>query len=43
LYDWLLARVKAGGYIGEDDLDFVQIVDDADQAAGILLRHYRDS
>ena len=42
LYDWLLARVKAGGFIGEEDLDFVQIVDDADQAAEILLRQYRD-
>lgn len=42
LYDWLLARVKAGGFIGEEDLDFVQIVDDAEQAAEILLRQYRD-
>ena len=41
LYDWLLARVKAGGFIGEDDLDFVQIVDDADQAAEILLSQHQ--
>ena len=36
------ARVKAGGFIGPDDLDYLQIVEDADQAAEILLRQYRD-
>ena len=41
LYDWLLARVKAGGFIGEDDLDFVQIVDNAEQAAEILLSQHQ--
>ena len=27
--------------IGEDDLDYIQIVDDADAAAAILLDYYR--
>ncbi len=40
LYDWLIARVKAGGFIGPDDLDYLQIVEDADEAAEILLRQY---
>lgn len=38
LYDWLLAQVKARGYIGPDDLEYLQIVADADEAAEILLR-----
>ena len=38
LYDWLVARVKSGGFIGPEDLDFLQIVEDADGAAEILLR-----
>jgi hypothetical protein len=42
LYDWLVERVKVGGFIGPDDLDYLQIVEDADQAAEILLRQYRD-
>ena len=41
LYDWLVARVEAGGFIGPDDLDYLQIVEDADEAAEILLRQYR--
>ncbi len=43
LYDWLVARVKSGGYISPDDLDYLQIVDDADAAAEILLRQYRET
>ncbi|MBE9540223.1 MAG: TIGR00730 family Rossman fold protein [Proteobacteria bacterium] len=37
LYDWLVAQVKANGFISPDDLDFLQIVEDADGAAEILL------
>jgi uncharacterized protein (TIGR00730 family) len=40
LYDWLIARVKAGEFIDPDDLDILQIVPDADAAAKILLTHY---
>lgn len=38
LHDWLVAQVKAGGYIGSDDLEFLKIVAGADEAAEILLR-----
>ena len=41
LYTWLLEQVKAKGFIGENDLDYIQIVDDADAAAAILLDYYR--
>jgi uncharacterized protein (TIGR00730 family) len=41
LHRWLLDRVKAEAFIGEDDLDFLEIVDDADAAAAILLDYYR--
>ena len=41
LYQWLLDRVRAGGFIGEEDLDYLEIVDDADAAAEILLNHHR--
>ncbi len=40
LHEWLLERVLAGGYISAGDLDYLQIVDDADQAATILLGYY---
>jgi len=40
LYDWLIERVKAGGFIAPDDLDYLQIVEDADEAAEILLQQY---
>ena len=43
LYDWLVARVKSGAYIGPDDLDYLQIVDSADEAAEILLHQYREA
>ena len=43
LYDWLVARVKSGGYISPDDLDYLQIVEDADAAADILLRQYQET
>ena len=41
LYQWLLEQLKAGAFIGEDDLDYLVIVDDADAAAAILLDYYR--
>ncbi|RLQ22344.1 TIGR00730 family Rossman fold protein [Seongchinamella sediminis] len=41
LYQWLEERVLAGSFISAEDLEFLQIVDDADHAATILLDHYR--
>ena len=41
LYDWLIVRVKAGGFISPEDLDYLQIVPDAEAAAEILLEHHR--
>jgi len=43
LYDWLVAKVKSGAYIGPDDLDYLQIVENASEAAEILLRQYRET
>jgi len=40
LFDWLVAQVKLGAYVGPDDLDFLQIVAGADEAAEILLRQH---
>jgi predicted Rossmann-fold nucleotide-binding protein len=41
LYDWLVSRVRAEGFVGEDDLEYLQLVKDADAAEEILLNHYR--
>lgn len=41
LYRWLLEQVQSQGFISDDDLDIVQIVDNADEAAQILLDYYR--
>lgn len=41
LYDWLVARVLSEGFIGENDLEYLQLVKDADAAEAILLNHYR--
>ena len=41
LYQWLLNQVLAHSFIGDDDLDFLEIVDDPDHAADILLAHYQ--
>ena len=41
LHQWLVEQVKAGGYISGEDLDYLEIVDDADAAAAILLDYYR--
>ena len=40
LYDWLVGHMQAGGFIGSDDLHYLQIVDGADAAAEILLSYY---
>lgn len=41
LHKWLLEELKANGFIGQDDLAYLTIVDDAEAAATILLEHYR--
>jgi predicted Rossmann-fold nucleotide-binding protein len=41
LYDWLVSRVRAEDFVGEDDLEYLQLVKDADAAEEILLNHYR--
>jgi uncharacterized protein (TIGR00730 family) len=43
LHQWLLEQVKANAYISGEDLDYLEIVDDADAAAAILLRYYRNA
>jgi uncharacterized protein (TIGR00730 family) len=40
LHEWLVAEVKRGGFISPDDLDILEIVDDEDAAADILLDYY---
>lgn len=42
LYQWLVQQVESPGYIGDTDLEYLEIVDDSDAAAAILLRYYRD-
>ena len=41
LHDWLIAEIKRGGYISPEDLDILEIVDDEDAAADILINYYR--
>ncbi len=41
LHVWLVSWVKKGGFIGEGDLDYLEIVDNAEEAAEILLGYYR--
>ena len=41
LYQWLLEQVQSKGFISDDDLDIVEIVDSAEEAAAILLECYR--
>lgn len=40
LYNWLVREVRAGKFISPGDLEFLEIVRDADEAADILLDHY---
>ena len=42
LYQWLVDHMQAEGFIGEDDLHYLEIVDDAKAAAEILLAYYED-
>ena len=42
LYHWLVQEMQAGGFIGEHDLAYLQIVADADAAAEILLAYYEE-
>jgi uncharacterized protein (TIGR00730 family) len=41
LYEWMLQQLDAGAYIGEQDLEYLEIVENSDQAAAILLDSYR--
>lgn len=41
LYQWLVEQLQSQGFISDDDLDIVRIVDSADEAAQILLDYYR--
>lgn len=40
LYQWLVQHMQSSGYIGQDDLAYLEIVADADAAAQILLGYY---
>ena len=42
LYQWLLQHMQASGFIGDDDLTYLEIVADADAAAEILLTYYNN-
>lgn len=41
LRQWMADQLKANAYIGNEEIDFLQVVDDADAAAAILLDAYR--
>ena len=42
LYQWLVQQMQDRAFIDGRDLDYLQIVPDADAAAGILLEYYGD-
>lgn len=42
LYQWLVQHMQASGFIGGDDLAYLEIVADADAAAEILLTYYNN-
>jgi hypothetical protein len=42
LYHWLVENMQAEGFIGEGDLRYLEIVDDAEAAAEILLSYYEN-
>ena len=42
LYQWLVQHMQASGFIGDDDLAYLEIVADADEAAEILLTYYNN-
>lgn len=41
LHEWVVQRLLDNAYIGASDLDLLELVDDADEAADILLDYYR--
>lgn len=41
LYQWVIDKVQAGGYISDDDLDILTLVDTTEEAVEILLNHHR--
>ena len=40
LYQWLVEQMQVKGFIGAEDLDYLQIVADAEAAADILLTYF---
>lgn len=42
LHQWLVQQMQGGAFIDGADLEYLQIVPDADAAAGILLQYYGD-
>ena len=42
LHQWLVAHMSESGFIGEDDLNYLEIVPDAESAAVILLSYYNN-
>ena len=42
LYQWLVQHMQASGFIGDNDLAYLEIVADADAAAEILLTYYNN-
>jgi uncharacterized protein (TIGR00730 family) len=43
LYQWMLDQLQCNAYIGTEDLALVEIVDDVEVAADILMKSYRAS
>jgi uncharacterized protein (TIGR00730 family) len=43
LYQWMLDQLQCNAYIGTEDLSLVEIVDDIEVAADILMKSYRAS
>ena len=41
LHQWLVQQVQERAFISDDDLDILEIVDTAEEAAEILLGYYR--
>lgn len=43
LYDWMVREMAANDYIDASDLDFLQLVADEEDAAGILVAYHRNA
>ncbi len=41
LHDWMTREMAANAYIAPQDLDYLRLVADEDEAAGVLVAHYR--